>query len=538
MRRYFLVITLFFFASVLSAQYFDMIPAGDPLLDDIRFLSLEAGITFLSFTPPLAPSELKNFLDLINEDDLSYPAKESYSRILSRFSSGPNLVYSAGFFKASISAETNLEGRIRFNDDVSWYPDNKFDYKPLLAFQVQFFLFDSVQLFIEPAIKLKPEPDFDNRPLSNIPFNFETEYWPLRSFAAFGGSWWNFQIGRDHLFWGTGHTGSMSFSNDSVFYDFARLSLFSSVFKYSLIVNQIPLKLKENLFIDAPADWDAYENRISVNRYLYIHRIDANLFNCLSLGSMEGIIVNSPLELRYLNPFLIFHSIYAWNDYDVWQPGTGTNKDSSMTGSFFSFEINWNIIKPLAIYGQFAMNELTLLNEFKDGKTNPNAMGFLTGIHFSHSFNKWGSVYFVEFIYTQPYLYILSSPFSSFIHRDYYFYLIGHSRDTISLSAGAEFFNLNNTLSFKGSFSWIASGSHNKDGLKWDWKSDELAYNESTPTGTPEYKYILSFNTEWKPLTWLSVKAGVTGIFSVNNNYIKGNTETGGQASLAVGLHY
>jgi hypothetical protein len=135
-------------------------------------------------------------------------------------------------------------------------------------------------------------------------------------------------------------------------------------------------------------------------------------------------------------------------------------------------------------------------------------------------------------------VYILSSPFASFIHQDFHYYLIGHSRDTISVTAGTEFFNSNKTLNFWGRFSWIASGEHNRDGLKWDWEMSEEAFTKRTPSGTAENKFILSLGAGWQPLPFLSLKACITGIISHNNNHESGINETGGQFSLSVNFIY
>jgi hypothetical protein len=185
------------------------------------------------------------------------------------------------------------------------------------------------------------------------------------------------------------------------------------------------------------------------------------------------------------------------------------------------------------------MNEFALQSEIDGGSQQPpNEFGFIGGLHFTHSFNTWGSIFYLEFIYTDPYLYMLSSPFGSFIQQDWdYNKFIGYPRDTVTVSAGAEFFN-NDKISFSGSFSWISSGSHNKDGLKWDWEQSEKAWNEKTPTETAENKFILQLGAKWKPLPYLSLKANIAGIISLNNKHNPGVNAAGGQASLSVSFQY
>jgi len=524
----------------LFALPFDMILTGEDILDDIRFLSIESGKSFLSFTPPLAPGEVRNFLNSIDESSLSQPARNAYYRILDRLTPKARLSYNSKLFSAFVNVNLTLEGKTRFNPDIAWeprYPERV----PIFSFPFRLFFSDYVQLYLELDKVASP---IDSE-YSNIPIDFSSEYiqgramgdFPYRSFGAAGGSWWNFQIGRDRLFWGTSHTGSLTFSDNASLFDFARLSFFTPYVKYSFIVNQLPLKLNNDLFNNPPPnDWEKYLTH-TTERYFYLHRLDASLFNKVNLGVMEGLMVgNAPIELRLLNPLSVFHSFFTWNDYDIWMPDP---QRRHMVGSFFSVEFNWNIIKSLAVYGQFVMNEFTLSGESSDDDRNPpNEFGYLTGIHYTHSFNNWGSLFFLELIYTSPYLYILSTPFGSFIQQDWYYKFIGYPRDTISLTAGAEFFN-NDKLSFSGSFSWISSGEHNKDGLlKWDWEQSSKAYNESTPSGIAENKFILSLGAKWKPLSYLVLKANIAGIISLNNNNNQDVNAAGGQASISASFKY
>ncbi|MCL2442174.1 MAG: capsule assembly Wzi family protein [Treponema sp.] len=541
MKKYlFFLIILLILSVNLYANPFDMILTGDPVLDDLRYLSIESGKTFLSFTPPLAPGEIRNFLDSIDESTLSDPAREIYYRLLNRLTlKAPFLSLSDNIFSGFLNINAELEGRLSVNPDISWHPDNSL-YAPLLSFSLKLFFTDFLQLYIEPKIAVKPRDGGIG--FTNIPLDQSSQYWPLRSFISMGGSWWNFHLGRDHLYWGTAHTGSLSFSNNSIYYDFARVSFFSPTIKYSLIVNQMPLNLdhESNIqLIKNPEEWDILpEDKRTTNRYFYLHRIDINLFNKVSIGIMEGVLVgNSPLEIRFLNPLMLFHSLYSWEDYIEWKPALDKNVYGSLVGSFFSVEINYNIIKRLSVYGQFVMNEIALPSELKAGLQPPNGLGYMAGINYTFTFNKWLSIFYLEFFYTDPYLYILSSPFSSFIHQNWDYYLIGHSRDTISFSLGSDFF-YNDTLKLTGNFSWIISGEKNKDGLLWDWEKSYTAFNERTPTGTAENKFVLSACALWKPYSFLTLKANITGIISLNNNYIPGEIQTGAQTQFSISFNY
>jgi hypothetical protein len=544
----FVFFTLLFFIPLnIIAEPYDMILAGDPILEDIRFLSLESGKSFLSFTVPLAPDEIKKFLDRIDVSLLSTPAREAFDRIEERLNPKTPLSLSWDDFSVFFNINATFEASARLNTDISWEPANT-KIPDFISLPIRFFFVDTLQLYIDPAVSIDPY-DFstngyytDNHVFFGNNINGNS---PLRAFAAAGGSWWNFQLGRDRLAYGTGISGNLAITDNPPFYEFMRFSAFSKYFKYSMLINHTPLKLDEKLYPKIN-NLDDEALKETMQRYFYLHRVDFTLFDVLSVGLMEGVIVgNSALELRFLNPFLIFHNAMTWRDYGQWQenetPGAG-----NMNGSFFSVEINWNITKSLAAYGQFVMNELSIGPELEGDRLEPpNAVGFMAGIQFTHSFNTWASLFFLESIYTTPYLYLNGSPFASFIfmhdvefvHEEYYYYYFGYPRDTFALTAGSKFFK-GDRIIISGEFSWIAKGEHDKDGLTWDWQRTEEAFNESPLFGIIQNKFILSAGVQWKPLSFLDFKAKVSGIVSINNNHTSGVNETGGQVSLSAGFHF
>ena len=547
MKKYLLLLFFLFLTFNLYGQSFSMISTSDPILEDIRYLSVVSGKSFLSFSPPISTDEIRLFLNSVDLEALSQGDRIVFDRISYKLMPpSPFLSWShESSFLISMNIDLTLEAKVRFNDDISWDSQNSYP-NQLIKIPLQLLFGNTFQLYIEPAFGLRPGMPNTDIFFTNIPldsYHYNVEYSPFRSFFAAGGSCWNFKIGKDHLYWGSGRTGSMVFSNNTIFYDFAYLSFFNKYFKYSIIINHMPLYIyspfkvnvfliDDNSFKEPPQGWNEPENNTSVHRYFYLHRLDFNLLEKFTISLMEGVMVgNSPLELRYLNPLLVFHTVYAWTDYEKWEPNGG-----DMIGSLFSVEFNWNIFKSFSFYGQFILNQLTLPDEIKsDINQPPNGIGYLAGINYAHSFEKWNSIFFLEFIYTDPYLNILGSPYSSFIHQNIEYYLISHSRDTISLSAGADFFN-ESLLRLSGKFTCIISGEHNKNGLKWDWELTPEAFNEKTPSGIAENKYILSFGAGYKPYSWLELNTNISGIVSVNNAHFSGNIKTGGQASFSVNL--
>jgi len=533
---------LFFKVSSLFCLPFEMILTGDPILEDLRYLSLESGKSIVSLTPPIAPAEIGIFLNSIDPSLLSKTSREAYDRIQKKLLPGEDpLSISSENFSALVNLNFTLEGRLRINTDIEWYPQYP-KIPPLFSFPINLFFADSLQLYIEPILTVVPRHYLGEKTLAfNAPYDYGDFDASLmhRAFIAAGGSWWNFQLGRDRLFWGTGHMGSLTFSDNSAYFEYARLSFFSRIAKYSFIVNQLPLQIRDRMYIGnplQPGDLDA-----AMQRNFYLHRFDFNFRNFLSVGIMEGLVVgNSPLEIRYLNPLMVFHSFFSGFDYERWP---GSPDMGHMNGSFLSIEANWSVIKSLSVYGQFVMNEVAFPGVETDPSPPPNGFGFMAGADFSRSFDVWASSFFLECIYTFPYLYMNSSPFSSFIqmHKvssgsDYRYYFLGYPRDTFALTLGANFFK-NDVIHIEGELSWLSRGEHATNDLLWDWKKERSAYDERTPSGTPENNYIVAVEAKWKPYSFLTFNGSLAGIFSQNNRIVDSDT-AGVQATFSVSCHY
>ena len=537
---------IFIYCPVFTAPY-DMIPAGDPVLDDLRYIITESGHTFLSFTPPLSPGEIQRFLDSIDVSSLSRPAADTYYRIKNRVNPKTRIGFTHDIFSFQMNANANLEGRVRFNDDISWYPEHS-KVLPMISIPFRFHFVNSFQLYFEPFFQIDSTYFNNNKYFSsNLLMNIEQIEGtvPFRAFGAAGNSWLNFQIGRDRLSFGTGESGNLAISDNPPYYDFARFSVFSKYFKYSALVSQMPLAITDAIYENVQTLKDENKLMRTMHRYLYMHRIDINLFERVSFGISEGVIAgNSAPELRYLNPLMIFHSFFSFWDYPQWDAGTTAPPGTGdMNGSLFSLELNWNIIKSLSVYGQFVMNQYALGFERRNWPDQvPNGLGYMAGARYSHSFKKWGSLFYFEFIYTDPYLYLNPSPFASLIHMQtlgyspnrYIYTFIGYPRDTIACSLGARFFN-GDYLVVNGIFTWQSRGEH---GIKWDWKKTKEAGEERTPSGIAENKYIIGADVEWKVLPFLTLGGSLTGIFALNNNNVFGENTAGGQFDFSVRFSY
>ncbi|MDR0561799.1 MAG: hypothetical protein LBG73_03840, partial [Spirochaetaceae bacterium] len=500
------------FGTLAAESRFMMIPPGDPALEDLRYVSREAGSAMLSFTPPLSRDEALAVLAAADPETLSPSARDAYNRVKERLT--PKMRFSEPFFALSFHAIAEIGGGVRSNPDIPWLGgggNNLYAMRsPVLTLPFGFYFADLIELNLTPS--LQQDPYYNERDaygFTNIPFQAERidAYFPFRAFLAAGGPWWHFQIGRDRLSMGTGHSGNLTLSDTPDYYDFARLSFFSKHLKYTALVSQMPLFYSEELC--DPALWDSRIPDAVLQRHIYVHRLDVNLFGKVSVGFVEGLNAgSSALEIRYLNPMMILHNLFSYFDYQYWKD----NSDSGLNSSFFSVEVNVTPVKHISVYGQLVVNELTTIFEgdYESEDKQPNALGYLLGIEYSRSFGIWGALFYGEAVYTDPYLYMDNSPLGAMIwmRRMNRFSMterlmwMGHpqGRDALLFLIGSRV-GKGEDISFSAELAFSLHGEH---GLKWDWGSPDGGWaagaaDEVTPTGQFEKKISLSVAAQWKP---------------------------------------
>lgn len=491
-----------------------MIGVGDPILEDYVFLVRSAEVSVLSVTPPLSSEEI-----LLNVRSLSTANRSpvwgaAYARVLQALQEPP--VLKDGPFGMTLHPELALEGRWRSNTALEWIREEKQN-PAVLSLPLEFFFANS--LYARGDLVVRNDPSFyddgESHGGTNLPLDVQKldANIPLKGFIASGGPWWSVQLGRDRLSFGTGHGGNLTISDSPDYYDFARLSLFSPNFKYSFLVTQLPLETPDYFYAEGFDISTGTDPTYTTQRYLYLHRWDLRLWKRFSMGLSEGVLVgNSPLELRFLNPFIIYHSFFSWRDYPEW--GSDTGEGGDMNGSVVALDLEWALGGGISLYGQMVMNQFATPYELEHWPedNSPNGLGWLGGVEYNGDVAGWRSVFFLEGVYTDPYLYVLSSPFASFIwmrrlsdltSKKLRYSWLGYpeGRDVMSLTLGSTMGR--DPLSLSWDLSYLSRGEHS---IQWDWEKGITAVQQHTPTGTAEQNWIISSELRWqviKPL-WLT----------------------------------
>ncbi|MDX9984936.1 hypothetical protein, partial [Sphaerochaeta sp.] len=204
--------------------------------------------------------------------------------------------------------------------------------------------------------------------LKDLDFNI-----PYRAFVAAGGDHWTFQLGRDRLNWGAGTTGNLMLSDTLKYHNMARITTFSDKFKYTFVTSFFPHPTSHFDALpggDGPIEGDGQDVVLNGIYMFMSHRLEWRMFaDKVGLTLTESIMYQSEenlLDLRILNPAMIFHDYYIRNN----------------ANSILGLEIDYTPVQGLNIYAQAAVDEFSLPGEAVPSATEANfpiTFGYLAG---------------------------------------------------------------------------------------------------------------------------------------------------------------
>ena len=399
MKKFFLFITTFFvlvfFIFAKSGNNTQIIKSGEWIYDAFDILNAESGETFFTQNQPMIVGELKLYLSKIDYDKLSSAGKKLYAKI-------ENFLYSKDDFLPNeelrffINLKVAPEFYIKPNNDISY----SFDYclqNRLLEIPVIFGFSDFITIQSDFFIGKNYSSMQSAQSFSNIPFNFDQIefYFPRFAYGSTGKAFDNwgfsFHVGKEGLQFGNSKLGSIVYNKTFETDFYSDLSFYTERLKYSLRLGQL-----------------------NNNTFLYFHELDVRPFKNFRFSMIEGSLLNSNFQLRYLNPFMLMHQFSSWTD----NFSNTTKNENDYYGeshfcAYLAFTVEFTPFKNFRIYGLYAQNEILDLGGSKTDKSLsvPDSLGGQLGIEYN--FLLPNDAYLranLEAVYTSPYLYVKHSP--------------------------------------------------------------------------------------------------------------------------------
>lgn len=526
----------------------ELVPAGSWVYDALTAIALEEGRADFSDNAPLSINEILLYLSEADYSSLSSSGKSLYDRIKVYAAEDP-LSFEAGIFSLEADPVVNLEGMYKSEDDIDWVYGKK-DRLALISFPVKFQAKDLFTMYTELDLRQNYGYALSDATFTNIPLEasqFDTNF-PHRAYFSTGYSFtdtagMNFQIGLGERSVGRSLGGSVIMSEYLTTTSFASLSFYSPDVRYCMNVNQF-----------------------NVDRYLYMHQLEMRLFKKLTFSAIEAIFVNAPLELRFLNPWTIYHGMSPWRDYEP-------DKDDSEghTCAYMCFKLQYVPVKNLRLYANFAQDQFQTKYEMDNWPDNvtPNGICAQLGIESYVPFRGGRFHAWLEGYYADPYLYIKESPnwslvgtFSENMGEQAVFYewigspygpdtaaaqlSFGYEHDNWSITAGYLFKacgEYSGTKVFKGKNDCDWGGQDRVPDLdKWVYPDtskdgfEEAKRKQSlvTPSGIPEYVNRISLCAKWSPVSAVTLAVRPACVFIFNSGNVSDNFKCGLETAVSV----
>lgn len=530
----FLILILLNFNTFLASRGGqDLILPGSWVYDALLTLELEMGRVTFGDQAPVSINELKTYLNDINYDRLSDVGKKQYDRITD-YISEKNFSWNAGIFSFGTEPKAALEGYYKSSDDIDWV----YDYtkrNSMIDLPMKIGVGDYCTVFMGLTFsqsyyaRCKATDNYCNQFFVNDAFDpaLTHENYLSAGYLFNDDVGFNIRFGSGTQSLGHSLMPSIVMSEYMTDTPYFNLRLFSPIFNYNLNITQF-----------------------THSTYLYTHRIEARFFKKVQLSFIEGVLPYSHFDLRFVNPFAVFHGYGLFNEF------------SGECSSYFGMKISYVPVKYLRLYFLYSQNEHTMASE---GEGDPEGNGFQIGLE-GYVPGKEGYWHFgAEFFLSNPYMFIKESPNVSFAkvfnemleNSEYYYQWMGSplGPDTIAFQIAAGYekpdawsVDLAYTFAAKGEF----SSQKLFKNLNW-YKKDLSSFNESewpytdsfpadpslhAPHGTPEYVNTISVKGSYKLADWMTIVFQPSYTFIFNYNNITNETRQGLELVLSLRFEF
>ena len=529
----FCLILFFRYGGILSSLPEQMILyPGDWVYDGLTTLSLEQRIVFFTGRS-IKVSQAKMMLDQLDRETLSPSGQNLYDTLSDFLDSSLLFTFSLGAFGFGFDPVVEPEAYFSTSQNGPWIYDN-YRRKPFAALPVSIDFSQYLAIRMDAAMMQQlnaPEKDnnYGNFFLNYLDFNIPRRAFLSLSFPLPKSSSIDFAFGIGEEYIGRTRLGSIILSDRLKDITYGSLGISSPAFHYSANILQI-----------------------EQDKYFYNHQLEVRFLKRLSMYVVEGLLVNAPMELRYLNPLMIFHSFHAYGEYSSnnanENPALIDNSDSRVS-SYFGTRFELQLIKYGRIYGLLALNEIQTMGEKLEEPhaLKADSMGFQVGSEWFLPASIGYVTFGVEGVYTYPFLYVQKDKRWSFYKgktgksgsvSQWMGFPYGPDSAAATLWAGYSA----STWSAEVSFVFVAQGERSSTAIfntddyhPWLTKnfSETLL---SSPSGTPMFTYQVSLGGTWSPMNWLAFAAYPGYWIRINDSNKEGEVAQGFETTLSIKL--
>lgn len=225
---------------------------------------------------------------------------------------------------------------------------------------------------------------------------------PHKAGISGGNHYAHFAAGRFRQSIGNGHTGNLMLGDNFLYQELLKMSFHNRNFTYNWSCTHFDQQPQTGMTAPDALTGSTYLENLSFNgkhnvRIVHSYGITPldNFNISLHFGNM--IQSDSPLDLRWLNPFMFMHN---WFNY-AWY-----NKNEKIeSNNHFALTFEYVPLRGWAITGQLMVDQFQLPGE-QQAANPPNALGFLLNTAYSVPLKTGAVTCYMEAVYTTPALYL------------------------------------------------------------------------------------------------------------------------------------
>lgn len=399
MRRIIPVISLWLLLSALcfaDIPYALFVENRHWIYDAMHILSVESRQATLADRQPLSKGELLEYFSSFENAKIPQVSEPLYGMMQEYFSGHPFLV-NAKYFAFDVNGIFSLHGQYVHGRENEVRLDRFLRYNKtpaVISVPMQIMFTPYVNLFTDLSIKKNYWASELSYPYTNLPLqtNAIDMTFPHQAGITVGGRYGVLTIGRGRLNIGRSLAGSMLLADTVDRLDYISAAVFYRKLRLSLTVTEL-----------------------EPTRFVFSHEVAFHPLDWISVRLYEGVVLNAPFDPKYLNPMMAFHNYFGWRDETF-----NGRPSASSVGCQLGVGIDIVPVRGLRIYGQYGQNQFQTyyeLKNFPEARNIPNSLGGLAGIEYIHPFSFGHLSVTGEFLYANPWMYIMENKRISLYHH-------------------------------------------------------------------------------------------------------------------------
>ena len=403
MKRFIVILSLsleMFALAVADTPYALFVENDHWIYDAMHILSVESRQTTLADRQPLSKGELAEYFSSFDNAVIPQASEPLYRMMQGYFSDHPFL-FRRKYFAFDVNGIFTLQGQYVHNPENEVRLDSFLRYNrtpAIIAVPMHVMFTSYADFFVNLSLKKNYWAAILSYPYTNVPLEgnaFEAAF-PTQAGLSLGGRFFNFTIGRGALNIGRSLAGSMLLADTVDRMDYITATFFYKKVRLSLNVVEL-----------------------EPTRFVFSHEAAFRPIEWLAIRLYEGIVLNAPFDPKYLNPMMIFHNFFGWRE-KTFNANASEESGKSSIGCQFGLGVDIVPIRGLRLYGQYGQNQFQTSFELKNypaARNIPNSLGGLAGIEYIHPFSFGHFSVTGEFLYANPWMYIMENKYISLYHR-------------------------------------------------------------------------------------------------------------------------